>query len=118
MRRRDAERGGARGAPARVRRRAGRLRAGRRGAGAARRGGRDRHARRAGAVLATRDGRVAALPAERVAAGLANGAGDAFCGAAAAARAAGRPLEEACRAGAAAAGRVVRGADSAPAVVF
>ena len=71
-----------------------------------------------GAVLATRDGRVVALPAERVAAGLANGAGDAFCGAAAAARAAGRPLEEACRAGAAAAGRVVRGADSAPAVVF
>ena len=71
-----------------------------------------------GAVLATRDGRVAALPAERVAAGLANGAGDAFCGAAAAARAAGRPLEEACRAGAAAAGRVVRGADPAPAVVF
>ena len=43
-----------------------------------------------GAVLATRDGRVAALPAERVAAGLANGAGHAPRGAAAA-RAAGRP---------------------------
>jgi len=70
-----------------------------------------------GAVLATPDGAVVALPAEPVEGGLTNGAGDAFCGAAAAARAAGRSLEEACRAGAAAAGRVVRGADPPPGVV-